>query len=158
MLIRHTLWLNSAGGKQADFSNCRLEHLYLSGKTMFDVILNDAEIIAFNLENAEIYCSACNNTRFEICIMERMTAEECKFKNTTFDNCNLEQARFLHSDLTNAKFLSTIMCYANLSNSCLENMQSRNTDLLQTNMNNVSYDEDEWLQDDEYFGMSIGSV
>lgn len=158
MLAKHTLWLNDAGGEQADFSNCRLEHLRLSGKNMLNVILNDAEIIGCDLENAEMCFSVCNNTRFETCIMKKITAEECDFKNATFDNCNLERAGFMHSDFTNAKFLSTRMCYAELSNSCLENMQSRNTDLSQTNMNNVSYDEDEWSQDDENLEITIGGM
>ena len=125
LLAKHTLWLNDAGGEQADFSNCRLEHLHLSGKNMLNVILDDAEIIGCDLENAEMCFSACNNTRFETCIMKKITAEECDFKNATFDNCNLERAGFMHSDFTNAKFLSTKMCYAELSNSCLENMQSK---------------------------------
>lgn len=158
MLAKHTLWLNDAGGEQADFSNCRLEHLRLSGKNMLNVILDDAEVIGCDLENAEMCFSVCNNTRFETCIMKKITAEECDFKNATFDNCNLERAGFMHSDFTNAKFLSTRMCYAELSNSCLENMQSKNTDLSQTNMNNVCYDEDEWLYDDENIEMSIGGM
>ncbi len=158
MLAKHTLWLNDAGGEQADFSNCRLEHLRLSGKNMLNVILNDAEVIGCDLENAVMCFSVCNNTRFETCIMKKITAEECDFKNATFDNCNLEQAGFMHSDFTNAKFLSTRMSYAELSNCCLENMQSRNTDLSQTNMNNVSYDEDEWLQDDENLEMTMGGM
>ena len=158
MLAKHILWLNDAGGEQADFSNCRLEHLHLSGKNMLNVILDDAEIIGCDLENAEMCFSACNNTRFETCIMKKITAEECDFKNATFDNCNLERAGFMHSDFKNAKFLSTKMCYAELSNSCLENMQSKNTDLSQTNMNNVSYDEDEWLYDDENLEMEIGGM
>lgn len=158
MLAKHILWLNDAGGEQADFSNCRLEHLHLSGKNMLNVILDDAEIIGCDLENAEMCFSACNNTRFETCIMKKITAEECDFKNATFDNCNLERAGFMHSDFTNAKFLSTKMCYAELSNSCLENMQSKNTDLSQTNMNNVSYDEDEWLYDDENLEMEMGGM
>lgn len=80
MLAKHILWLNDAGGEQADFSNCRLEHLHLSGKNMLNVILDDAEIIGCDLENAEMCFSACNNTRFETCIMKKITAEECDFK------------------------------------------------------------------------------
>lgn len=65
MLAKHILWLNDAGGEQADFSNCRLERLNLSGKNMLNVILDDAEIIGCDFENAEMCFSACNNTRFE---------------------------------------------------------------------------------------------
>lgn len=158
MLAKHILWLNDAGGEQADFSNCRLERLRLSGKNMLNIILNDAEVIGCDFENTKMCFSVCNNTRFETCIMKKITAEECDFKNATFDNCNLERAGFMHSDFTNAKFLSTKMCYAELSNSCLENMQSKNTDLSQTNMNNVSYDEDEWLYDDENLEMEMGGM
>ena len=51
LLAKHTLWLNDAGGEQADFSNCRLEHLHLSGKNMLNVILDDAEIIVLTSLN-----------------------------------------------------------------------------------------------------------
>ena len=58
MLAKHILWLNDAGGEQADFSNCRLERLNLSGKNMLNVILDDAEIIGCDFENAEMCFSA----------------------------------------------------------------------------------------------------
>ena len=71
MLAKHILWLNDAGGEQADFSNCRLERLNLSGKNMLNVILDDAEIIGCDLENAEMCFSAWNHASWETGIMKK---------------------------------------------------------------------------------------
>ena len=80
MLAKHTLWLNDAGGEQADFSNCLVQGLNLAHKNMMNAVMDNARFADTDLQGAELNFSVINNTRFESCNLEDITAEECEFK------------------------------------------------------------------------------
>ena len=84
MLAKHILWLNDAGGIQADFSNCLVRGLNLAHKNMMNVAMDNARFVNTDLQGAELNFSVANDTRFENCNLEDVTAEECEFKNTVF--------------------------------------------------------------------------
>ena len=84
MIAKHILWLNDAGGKQADFSNCLVQGINLAHKNMMNVVMDNARFADTDLQGAELNFSVINDTRFESCNLEDITAEECEFKNTVF--------------------------------------------------------------------------
>lgn len=67
MLAKHILWLNDAGGIQADFSNCLVRGLNLAHKNMMNVAIDNARFADTDLQGAELNFSVINNTRFESC-------------------------------------------------------------------------------------------
>ena len=89
MCAKHTLWLNDAGGEQADFSNCLVRGLNLAHKNMMNVAMDNARFVNTDLQGAELNLSVANDTRFENCNLEDVTAEECEFKNTVFSKCKM---------------------------------------------------------------------
>lgn len=102
MLAKHILWLNDAGGTQADFSNCLVLGLNLAHKNMMNVAMDNARFVNTDLQGAELNFSVANDTRFESCNLEDVTAEECEFKNTVFSKCKMSGGTYTHSDLSDA--------------------------------------------------------
>lgn len=54
MLAKHILWLNDAGGIQADFSNCLVRGLNLAHKNMMNVAMDNARFVNTDLQGAEL--------------------------------------------------------------------------------------------------------
>lgn len=54
MLAKHILWLNDAGGIQADFSNCYVQGLNLAHKNMMNVAMDNARFANTDLRGAEL--------------------------------------------------------------------------------------------------------
>ena len=92
MIAKHILWLNDAGGIQADFSNCFVQGLNLAHKNMMNSVMDNARFADTDLQGAELNFSVINDTRFENCNLEDVTAEECEFKNTIFQDAKCRAA------------------------------------------------------------------
>ena len=56
---------------------------------MMNVAMDNARFVNTDLQGAELNFSVANDTRFESCNLEDVTAEECEFKNTVFSRCKM---------------------------------------------------------------------
>ena len=148
MLAKHTLWLNDAGGIQADFSNCFVQGLNLAHKNMMNVAMDNARLANTDLRGAELNFSVANDTRFENCNLEDVTAEECEFKNTVFSGCKMSGGVYTHSDLSNAVIIECNMEHGSFQNCCTDgtNFYGLN-DYAEINMRGCNSDCEDWRRE-----------
>ena len=148
MLAKHTLWLNDAGGIQADFSNCLVQGLNLAHKNMMNAVMDNARFTDTDLQGAELNFSVINDTRFENCNLEDVTAEECEFKNTVFSGCKMSGGAYTHSDLSNAVVIECSMEYGSFQNCCTDGTNFCGLDdYTEINMCGCNSDREDWRQD-----------
>ena len=86
MCADHVLWLNDAGGKQADFSNCVIRGMDLSMKNLMNANFNGAKLAEVILYRTELNFSDCEGAKFYNCHGEGVYAEEVNFKDAVFRN------------------------------------------------------------------------
>ena len=145
MLAKHILWLNDAGGIQADFSNCLVRGLNLAHKNMMNVAMDNARFVNTDLHGAELNFSVANDTRFENCNLEDVTAEECEFKNTDFSKCKMSGGTYTHSDLSNAVMIECDMEYGSFQNCCTDGTNFCGLDdYAEINMRGCCDDREDW--------------
>jgi len=148
MLAKHTLWLNDAGGIQADFSNCFVQGLNLAHKNMMNSVMDNARFADTDLQGAELNFSVINDTRFENCNLEDVTAEECEFKNTVFSGCKMSGGAYTHSDLSNAVMIECDMEYGSFQNCCTDGTNFCGLDdCTEINMCGCNSDREDWRRD-----------
>ena len=148
MLAKHILWLNDAGGTQADFSNCLVRGLNLAHKNMINVAMDNARFVNTDLQGAELNFSVANDTRFENCNLEDVTAEECEFKNTVFSKCKMSGGTYTHSDLSDAVMIECKMEYGSFQNCCTDGTNFCGLDdYAEINMRGCNSDREDWHQD-----------
>lgn len=148
MLAKHILWLNDAGGEQADFSNCLLRELNLAHKNMMNAVTDNARFADTDLQGAELNFSVINNTRFESCNLEDITAEECEFKNTVFSKCKMSGGTYTHSDLSNAVMIECKMEYGSFQNCCVDGTNFCGLDdYAEINMRGCNSDREDWRRE-----------
>lgn len=145
MCAKHVLWLHDAGGKQADFSNCLIKDMNLSGKNLINAVFDDAKILNTKLENAEMCFASCNNTRFYNCVLINVVAEESEFKNAECIACDFDYSTLTHSDFSGAKFYDCTMKNGSMQNCCLDKTDFGNMEFGNVSTSGCSYDEQEWL-------------
>lgn len=149
MLAKHILWLNDAGGTQADFSNCLVRGLNLAHKNMTNVAIDNARFVNTDLQGAELNFSVVNDTRFENCNLEDVTAEECEFTDTVFSECDMTGGIYTHSDLSGAVLIDCDMEYGSFQNCCTDGTNFCGLDYYaEIDMCGCNSDREEWLQDD----------
>lgn len=62
---KHILWLHDTGGEQADFSNCLIKDLNLSGKNLINAVFDGAKFVNTDLRRASLCFTLFNGTRFQ---------------------------------------------------------------------------------------------
>lgn len=145
MCAKHVLWLHDAGGEQADFSNCLIKDMDLSGKNLINAVFDEAKLLNTKLKNAEMCFASCNNTRFYNCVLINVVAKEAEFKNAECIACGFDGSIFTHSDFTGAKFYDCTMKKGSMQNCCLDKTDFGNMEFGNVNTSGCSYDEQEWL-------------
>lgn len=155
---KHALWIyDEKGGERADFSNCLLENVNLSNCNLCGADFSGATFINCNLDDASMCDADFENVRFERCSFKHYTAEGGNFKGSDFYNCDLNGAYFTGSNFTNSKIADCNFYKTSFMNCCLESCKCTNCNLKIANMSNVSYDELEWLSEQEC-GVTMGGM
>ena len=144
MCAKHILWLHDAGGEQADFSNCLIEDLNLSGKNLINAVFDGAKLVNTDLRRASFCFALFNGTRFQNCNLSNVFAEESEFKNAECVACDFDRAIFTHSDFTGAKFYDCTMKNGSLQNCCIDKTEFGDMNLDSVDTCNCSDDEQRW--------------
>lgn len=153
---RHVLWIYDAdGGERADFSNCKLTNVDFSNKNLNSATFKNAIIRNCNFADADLCTTDFDGAKIINSKFEHCTAEESTFKNTVFKDTNLSYGYFTHSNFTNARFENCVMVKGSLINCCLDSTDLNDCETTATSFNNVSYTEDEWLDENEDVGMTM---
>lgn len=140
----HTLWLNNAGGKQADLSNCLIRGIDLSGKDLRDAIFNGAKFVDCTISGTDMSNGSFIGTRFTNCEIFTWDASSSDFTNARFSLLDVSGCRFELSNFTNAVFNGCGMVNVNLDNCCMEGADLTDSTLAGTNLDDTFDDEQEW--------------
>lgn len=145
MCAKHILWLHDAGGEQADFSNCLIKDMNLSGKNLINAVFDGAKFVNTDLRRASLCFALFNSTRFQNCNLSNVIAEESEFKNAECVACDFDRAIFTHSDFTGAKFYDCTMKNGSLQNCCIDKTEFGDMNLDCIDMRNCSDEEQKWM-------------
>lgn len=155
---KHALWIyGESGGERADFSNCLLENVNLSNCNLCGADFSGATFINCNLDDASMCDADFENTKFKRCSLRHFTAEGADFKGSDVYNCDLNGAYFTESNFTESKINDCNFHKTSFRYCCLESWKCTNCNLNIADMSNVSYDESEWLEDNNEC-MSMGGM
>lgn len=147
MCAKHTLWLNDAGGEQADFSNCLLKDLDLSRKNLNSAVFVGAEFTNTRLCGAELCFAVLNDAKFYNCDLSDAVAEEAEFKGVNCIGSNFSRGIFTHSNFAGAKFCECEMSCVNMQSCCIDETEFGDLNLTSVNLSDCSYDEQEWTEE-----------
>ena len=153
MCANHILWLNDAGGEQADFSNCLLNDLDLSHRNLNNAVFNDAKFTNTRLCGTELCFAVLNNAKFYNCDLSDAIAEEAEFKGVECIGSDFSRGTFTHSDFAGARFRDCDLTYVNMQSCCIEGTEFGDLNISSVNMRDCSYDEQEWTE--ETLGQNI---
>lgn len=142
---KHILWLHDAGGEQADFSNCLIKDMNMSGKNLINSVFDGAKFVNTDLRRASLCFALFNSTRFQNCNLSNVIAEESEFKNAECIACDFDRAIFTHSDFTGAKFYDCTMKNGSLQNCCIDKTEFGDMNLDCIDMRSYSDDEQRWM-------------
>lgn len=155
---KHALWIyGEKGGVRADFSNCLLDNVNFSNCNLCGADFSGANFINCKLDDASMCDADFENAKFKQCSLRHFTAEGADFKESDFYNCDLRGAYFTASNFAKSKMADCNFYEASFMNCCLESWITADCNLKIADMRNVSYDESEWLEDNNEC-MSMGGM
>ncbi len=140
----HTLWLNNAGGKQADFSNCLIRGIDLTRKDLRNAIFDGAKFVDCSISGPCMSNSSFIGTRFTNCEIFTWDASSSDFSNARFSFLDLSGCNFETCNFTNALFNGCGMNNVNLDNCCMEGTDLTDSTLAGTNLADTFDDEQAW--------------
>lgn len=155
MYAKHILFNYGEGGKQADFSGCRLRDL-----DMRHMQLNGANFTGALLENVRMtdagLCSCVfRDAKLENCDLNHVVAEEADFCGATFRECNVKNGIFTHSNFSHTQFHDTDLWMSDLSACCIQGTNIMDTETDGVNLTGASDDEESWVNDP---GIQMGGM
>ena len=155
MYAKHLLWLQEAGGEQADFSNCLLRELDLSHRNWENTVFENEKLVGVNLQETDLSYSVCNGAMFYHCDGTGLRAEASEMKGAKFYSCELSSALFLHSNLTKANFTHCSAVDVIFRSCCIEGMVLGHIEQEQIYQANCSEDEEDWLAVEQGVGQEV---
>ncbi|MCQ4022847.1 DUF6329 domain-containing protein [Ruminococcus sp. zg-924] len=130
---KHTLWLNDAGGGQADFSNCHLKGLSLYGKDLSNSRCEFAVFEDCNLQSVDFSNAEMETARFDGCFMQDIFANKTNFLQANFTNCDIS-----NSVITDSLLTSAAMNHCKVENSQITKCQIEGFKYLETDMSKAA--------------------
>jgi len=132
MHAKHTLWRYGVGGKQADFTGCRL-----SGLDLHEMNFDGADFRGALIENCDMRNVQANSAdfcgcRFMNCTMDYFTAEDSNFSDAKFVECNIVGGR-----LAESQFQRTIVMDSDLTNADMTDADVKTIDIQDTETKGV---------------------
>ena len=147
MCAKHVLWLQDAGGEQANFSGCKIKGIELLHRNLMNAVLSNAVFSACDLSCCELIGSNCAETVFEDCTLDDIAADDADFSSAELKRTSMKGAFICHADFYSAAFKSCNLDSAHLQNCCFDTAEFENTDLEMAYVQNPSYNHAEWSGD-----------
>lgn len=98
----HTLWLNNAGGEQADFTDCLLQDINLTSRNLNYAVFTGAKLVNCMMYDAKLNTSIFDGAKLQNCQLINAQAEHCSFRNAFIVMTDIEAASTKHSNFTGA--------------------------------------------------------
>ncbi len=130
---KHTLWLNDAGGEQADLSNCVLKGLSLYGKDLSNSRCEFAVFEDCNMQSVDFSNAEMESVRFDGCFMQDIFANKTNFVQANFTNCDIS-----NSVITDSLLTSAAMNHCKVENSQITKCQTEGFKYPETDMDKAA--------------------
>lgn len=91
---KHLLWLESGAGERANFSDCLIRDMELSGRQLTGMIFDNAKIVSSGLNDADLTDSQFRNAQIIRCSMIDTVANRVCFSGAKIFNCDLTRTDF----------------------------------------------------------------
>ena len=98
----HTLWLNNAGGEQADFTDCLLKDINLTSRNLNYAVFTGAKLVNCMMYDAKLNTSSFDGAKIQNCQLINAQAEHCSFRNAFIVMTDMDAANTKHSNFTGA--------------------------------------------------------
>lgn len=98
----HTLWLNNAGGEQADFTDCLLKDINLTSRNLNYAVFTGAKLVNCMMYDAKLNTFTFDGAKLQSCQLINAQAEHCSFRNAFIVITDIEAASTKHSNFTGA--------------------------------------------------------
>ena len=98
----HTLWLNNAGGEQADFTDCLLKDINLTSRNLNYAVFTGAKLVNCMMYDAKLNTSIFDGAKIQNCQLINAQAEHCSFRNAFIVMTDMDAANTKHSNFTGA--------------------------------------------------------
>ena len=98
----HTLWLNNAGGEQADFTDCLLKDINLTSRNLNYAVFTGAKLVNCMMYDAKLNTSTFDGAKLQSCQLINAQAEHCSFRNAFIVMTDMDAASTKHSNFTGA--------------------------------------------------------
>lgn len=126
---KHVLWLNDAGGEQANLSNCVLKGLNLYGKDLSNSFCEYAVFDSCNLQSVDFSNAEMESARFVNCYMQDIFANVTNFVQAEFRNCDISNSVVCDSLLTSATMQQCKVEDSQITNCQLDGFEYPATDM-----------------------------
>lgn len=126
---KHVLWLNDAGGEQANLSNCVLKGLNLYGKDLSNSHCEFAVFDGCNIQSVDFSNAEMESARFTNCYMQDIFANVTNFVQAEFRNCDISNSVVCDSLLTSATMQQCKVEDSQITNCQLDGFEYPATDM-----------------------------
>lgn len=142
---RHTLWLNNAGGKQADFSKCILRNIDLSRAHLAHSIFDGAKLVDCSLSGVDFSSTSFVGANIINCDSFSITAEGSDFSKAQISLMDLSGCNFENCNFTDAIFRGCGIYSVDFDNSCLDKTDFTDSTIVSSKTTECFFDEEDWL-------------
>ena len=146
MCAKHILWLNDAGGEQADFSGYELSDLNLSHRNLNSALFNGAFLYGTSFQESYLCFADFSGAEIQNCNARNIAADEAVFKNAVVRNCDFSGAFMEHCNFSGADLTGTAVNNARMQNACIDGATVPDTVFEQADFRNYSTDEQDWSE------------
>ena len=98
----HTLWLNNAGGEQANFTDCLLKDINLTSRNLNYAVFTGAKLVNCMMYDAKLNTSIFDGAKIQNCQLINAQAEHCSFRNAFIVMTDMNATSTKHSNFTGA--------------------------------------------------------
>ena len=145
----HILWLNDAGGEQANLSNCILKSLNLYGKDLSNSYCEFAVFDGCNLQSVDFSGAELESAKFNDCYMQDIFANKTNFIQVNFVDCDIS-----NSVVTDSLLISATMEHCNVENTQIISCQIDEFEYPDTDMDQAACFDEQSPEQDGFMTLS----
>lgn len=142
---KHVLWINGVGGEPADFSNCILEHLDLSGRNLEQACFENAKLVGCHLYRSNIKDASFQWARIHDCEMTDMQGDGATFADARIRGTDMSRSHLEGTNFSRASFAASDITTCHMANSCFDGTDFGDVRLDSAYADQASFSEQDWL-------------
>ena len=150
MLAKHLLWLSrNPAGEQADFSNCLLREVDLSGADLANAKLDGAVFLDCCLTDAVLTQASCVGTTFQNCYLYNAIVTDADLTDAKIIGCDCSKAQVVDSCLTGVIVRGSSLHHATVDGCCIDHIDIKDVPTQELNANDNIDDEVQWRSEQD---------